>query len=56
MNHKYIKALVLVLCLLSVTIIMSGCETIRFGIETDFGTFTYQLPQTKELPKPTFNK
>lgn len=29
---------------------LTGCETLRFGISTDFGTFSY------ELPKPTSTK
>lgn len=37
-----------IFCLLM--LFLTGCETIRFGLETDYGTFSY------ELPKPTFTK
>ena len=29
---------------------LTGCETLRFGVQTDFGTFSY------ELPRPTSSK
>ena len=35
-------------CLLM--LFLTGCETIRFGLQTDYGTFSY------ELPKPTSSK
>ena len=31
-------------------IFLTGCETLRIGFATDYGTFSY------ELPKPTFSK
>jgi hypothetical protein len=33
-----------------VMLFITGCETVRFGLETDYGTFSY------ELPKPTSTK
>ena len=37
-----------IFCLLM--LFLTGCETIRFGLQTDYGTFSY------ELPKPTSSK
>jgi hypothetical protein len=31
-------------------LLLSGCETLRLGIATDYGTFSY------EMPKPTSSK
>ena len=38
------KYLLLALAALSLT----SCETLRFGVQTDFGTFSYELP----MPRP----
>lgn len=32
---------------------LTGCETLGVSLQTDYGKFTYQLP---ELPKPTSSK
>jgi hypothetical protein len=37
-----------IFCLLM--LFLTGCETLRIGFATDYGTFSY------ELPKPTFTK
>lgn len=26
---------------------LTGCETLRFGVQTDFGTFSYELPKPR---------
>ena len=31
-------------------LLLTGCETLRIGFATDYGTFSY------ELPKPKFSK
>lgn len=33
-----------------ILLFMTGCETLRIGFTTDYGTFSY------ELPKSTFSK
>jgi predicted small secreted protein len=43
MNHRAIIALV-ALCLI-ITVLLTGCETLRFGVSTDYGTFSYELPK-----------
>jgi hypothetical protein len=30
-----------------ILIFMSGCETVRFGLATDYGTFSYEMPKPK---------
>jgi hypothetical protein len=27
-------------------LLLTGCETLRFGVATDYGTFGYELPRT----------
>jgi hypothetical protein len=43
------RALLAALLILGLT----GCKTLRVGFTTDYGTFSYELP---ELPKPTTTK
>jgi hypothetical protein len=26
---------------------LTGCETLRFGVQTDFGSFSYELPKPR---------
>jgi hypothetical protein len=40
----------LLLPILALLFLLTGCETLRFGLSTDYGTFSY------ELPRPTSTK
>jgi hypothetical protein len=42
MNDRAIIALV-ALCLI-IVVFLTGCETLRIGLTTDYGTFSYQVP------------
>jgi hypothetical protein len=43
MNDRAIIALT-ALCIL-VVLLLTGCETLRFGLTTDYGTFSYEVPK-----------
>lgn len=30
-----------------ILLFMTGCETLRVGLSTDFGTFSYELPKPR---------
>jgi hypothetical protein len=36
-------AFLMTACLLA----LCGCETLRFGVSTDYGTFSYELPKPR---------
>jgi hypothetical protein len=42
MNDRSLIALA-ALCML-VILLLTGCETLRVGFTTDYGTFSYELP------------
>jgi len=37
----------LLLPILAFLLLLTGCETLRFGVTTGYGTFTYELPQPR---------
>jgi hypothetical protein len=44
MTSKIVISLCLAAWCLFGVLFLSGCETLRFGVQTDFGTFSYELP------------
>jgi hypothetical protein len=30
-----------------IMLFLTGCETLRFGVQTDFGSFSYELPKPR---------
>lgn len=42
MNDRALIALC-ALCML-VILLLTGCETLRIGLATDYGTFSYEIP------------
>jgi hypothetical protein len=47
---KVAATMVMIACALLILAFLTGCETLGVSLETDYGRFTYQLP---ELPSRT---
>ena len=37
-------------------LLLSGCTTLGVSLTTDYGQFSYTLPELPELPEPTSSK
>jgi N-acetyl-anhydromuramyl-L-alanine amidase AmpD len=43
MNDRALIIALVALCLI-IVVFLTGCETLRIGLTTDYGTFSYQVP------------
>jgi len=44
MNATKISTLVFAACLILFAIFLTGCETLGISLQTDYGRFTYEIP------------